>query len=97
MEVGRGSGHMPFEGGDAIPAFFAARGSLFHYRSNPRGRLSVLEQLDWGMVYPVRTRKSPETVVFTYLPAKDPKDVKAKIDGDAIAVELVSKDFQLKP
>jgi hypothetical protein len=47
------------------------------------------------MVYPVRTRKSPETVVFTYRPAKDPKDVKAKIDGDAIAVELMPRDFQL--
>lgn len=41
-------------------------------------------------------RKSPETVVFTYRPTKDPRDIKAKIDGDAIAVELVPKDFQLK-
>jgi tetratricopeptide (TPR) repeat protein len=41
-------------------------------------------------------RKTPENVVFTFRPAKDPKDVKAKIDGDAVAVELVPKDFQLK-
>ena len=42
------------------------------------------------------SRKNAENVVFTYRPAKDPKDIRAKIDGDAIAVELVPKDFQLK-
>lgn len=41
-------------------------------------------------------RKTPENVVFTFRPAKDPKDSKARIDGDAVAVELVPKDFQLK-
>jgi hypothetical protein len=41
-------------------------------------------------------RKSPENVVLTFRPAGDPKDTKAKIDGDAIAVELVPKDFTLK-
>lgn len=41
-------------------------------------------------------RKTPENVVLTYRPAGDPKDTKAKIDGDAIAVELVPKDFTLK-
>lgn len=41
-------------------------------------------------------RKTPENVVFTFRPARDPKDSKAKIDGDALAVELVPKDFQLK-
>jgi tetratricopeptide (TPR) repeat protein len=41
-------------------------------------------------------RKKPENVVFTFRPSKDLKDVKAKIDGDAVAVELVPSDFQLK-
>jgi len=41
-------------------------------------------------------RKSPENVVLTYRPVSDQKDAKAKIDGDAIAVELVPKDFTLK-
>jgi len=41
-------------------------------------------------------RKNPENVVLTYRPSTDPKDVRAKIDGDAIAVELVPKDFRLK-
>lgn len=42
-------------------------------------------------------RKTQENVVITFRPTNDPKDVKAKIDGDAIAMELVPKDFQLKP
>jgi len=42
-------------------------------------------------------RKTPENVVLTYRPTSDPKDAKAKIDGDAIAVELVPNDFKLKP
>jgi hypothetical protein len=41
-------------------------------------------------------RKNPENVVFTYRPTSDPKDLRAKIDGDAITVELVPKDFLLK-
>jgi tetratricopeptide (TPR) repeat protein len=41
-------------------------------------------------------RKNPENVVLTYRPSTDPKDVRAKIDGDAIAVELVPQEFKLK-
>jgi tetratricopeptide (TPR) repeat protein len=41
-------------------------------------------------------RKTPENVVLTFRPAVDPKDVKSKIAGDAIAVELMPKDFVLK-
>jgi len=35
--------------------------------------------------------------VMTFRPSSDAKDIKAKIDGDAIAMELVPKDFQFKP
>jgi tetratricopeptide (TPR) repeat protein len=41
-------------------------------------------------------RKQPENVVITFRPTTDPKDTKAKVDGDAIAVELMPKDFTLK-
>jgi tetratricopeptide (TPR) repeat protein len=41
-------------------------------------------------------RKNPENVVLTFRPANDPKDARAKIDGDAIAVEVVPKEFKLK-
>ena len=42
-------------------------------------------------------RKNPENIVLTFRPSNDPKDARAKIDGDAIAVEMVPKDFKLKP
>jgi tetratricopeptide (TPR) repeat protein len=41
-------------------------------------------------------RKTPENVVFTFRPSKDPKDLKGRVDGDAVALELVPGDFQLK-
>ncbi len=41
-------------------------------------------------------RKNPENIVMTFRPSSDPKDARAKIDGDAIAVEVVPKDFKLK-
>jgi len=41
-------------------------------------------------------RKNPENVVLTYRSSTDPKDVRAKIEGDAVAVELVPKEFKLK-
>jgi hypothetical protein len=41
-------------------------------------------------------RKNPENIVLTFRPSKEAKDVRAKIDGDAIAVEIVPKDFKLK-
>lgn len=41
-------------------------------------------------------RKTPENVVLTFRPTTDPKDQRAKIHGDAIAVEIVPKDFVLK-
>jgi len=41
-------------------------------------------------------RKNPENVVLTYRPSTDPKDAPARIEGDAVAVELVPQDFTLK-
>lgn len=41
-------------------------------------------------------RKNPENVVLTYRPSTDPIDARARIDGDAVAVELVPQDFKLK-
>ncbi|HEV2884402.1 MAG TPA: hypothetical protein VGW36_06060, partial [Pyrinomonadaceae bacterium] len=41
-------------------------------------------------------RKNPENVVLTYRPSTDPKDARARIDGDAVAVELVPPEFKLK-
>lgn len=41
-------------------------------------------------------RKSPENVVVTFRPTTDAKDMRAKIDGDVLTVDLVPKEFQLK-
>jgi tetratricopeptide (TPR) repeat protein len=41
-------------------------------------------------------RKNPENIVLTFRPSNEPKDARAKIDGDAISVEVVPKDFKLK-
>jgi tetratricopeptide (TPR) repeat protein len=41
-------------------------------------------------------RKSPENVVITFRPTTDAKDMRAKIDGDMFAVDLVPKEFTLK-
>ena len=41
-------------------------------------------------------RKSPENVVLTYRPSTDPKDARARIDGEVVAVELVPPEFKLK-
>jgi hypothetical protein len=41
-------------------------------------------------------RKNPENVVLTYRPSTDSKDALAKIDGEAVAVELMPADFKLK-
>lgn len=42
-------------------------------------------------------RKNQENVIITFRAVSDPKDVKAKINGDAIAMELMPKDFKLNP
>jgi tetratricopeptide (TPR) repeat protein len=42
-------------------------------------------------------RAQPETVVITFRPAAEAKDRTAKIDGDAIHVEIVPPDFKLTP
>ncbi|HEX3086237.1 MAG TPA: tetratricopeptide repeat protein [Pyrinomonadaceae bacterium] len=41
-------------------------------------------------------RKNPENVVLTYRPSTDSKDALSKIDGEAVAVELMPADFRLK-
>ena len=42
-------------------------------------------------------RTKPENVVVTYRTTTNPVDARAKIDGDAVAVELVPNGFKLKP
>jgi tetratricopeptide (TPR) repeat protein len=68
----------------------------YRFRATSLGRVQLTAYVPAPGDLTCGPRKTPENVVFTYRPAADPKDVRAKIDGDAVALELVPKDFQLK-
>ncbi len=99
------SSYKPFNSGNNA-GYFQKGVAYFIVQSGDRTykiRAVSLGQVQLTAYTPVQgglscgSRKTPETVVFTFRPAKEPKDIKAKIDGDAIAVELVPSDFKLKP
>jgi tetratricopeptide (TPR) repeat protein len=79
-------------------AYFSVQAADRPYRI----RAAVLQRVQLTAYTPAAARiscgprKEPENVVITFRPTTDPKDAKAKIDGDAIAVELMPKDFTLK-
>ncbi len=79
-------------------AYFIIQGAdrTYKMRASSLGRVQMIAYTPAPGEISCGARKSPENVVFTFRPTSDPKDIKAKIDGDAIAVELVPKDFQLK-
>ena len=70
---------------------------LYRIRATSMERVQMIAYTpDAGSEVSCGPRKIQNNVVLTYRPSKDAKDLKAKIDGDAIAVELVPKDFVLK-
>ena len=69
---------------------------VYKLRATSLGRVQFTAYVSAPAEVSCGSRKNPENVVLTYRPANDPKDARAKIDGDVIAVELVPKDFQLK-
>jgi tetratricopeptide (TPR) repeat protein len=81
-------------------AFFMIQSSdkLYKIRATALGNVQLISYVQ-GAATEVGcgARKNQESVVMTFRPTNDPKDTKAKVDGDAIAMELVPKDFQLKP
>ena len=81
-------------------AYFLVRGSERSYKIRSFN-LSTVQLIAYtelaGGSLNCGPRKSEENIIITFRPATDAKDAKAKIDGDAIAVELVPKDFKLKP
>ena len=80
-------------------AYFTVQASNRAYRI----RATALQQVQLTAYAPAPAevscgvRKNPENIVLTFRPSNEPKDARAKIDGDAIAVEVVPKDFKLKP
>lgn len=81
-------------------AFFMIQSAdkLYKIRATALGNVQLISYVQ-GAATEVGcgARKNQENVVLTFRPTNDPKDTKAKVDGDAIAMELVPKDFQLKP
>jgi tetratricopeptide (TPR) repeat protein len=70
---------------------------LYKIRATSLERVKMIAYTpDAGSEVSCGPRKIQNNVVLTYRPSKNAKDLKAKIDGDAIAVELVPKDFVLK-
>jgi tetratricopeptide (TPR) repeat protein len=80
-------------------AYFIVQASerLYKIRATALDRVQLVAYTqDAGGEVSCGPRKTQDNVILTYRPTNDPKDTRAKIDGDAIALELVPKDFQLK-
>jgi hypothetical protein len=69
---------------------------VLRFRATSLGRVQLTAYVPAPGDLTCGPRKTPENVVITYRPAADQKDMRAKINGEAIALELVPKDFQLK-
>lgn len=69
---------------------------LYKIRATAMDRIEMVSYVPGAGEITCGTRKNQENVIITFRPATDPKDLRAKIDGDAVAMELVPKDFQLK-
>ena len=70
---------------------------LYKVRAASLGRVELVAYVSGAAQISCGARRTPETVVMTFRPSTDAKDVKNKINGDAVALELVPKEFQLKP
>ncbi len=79
-------------------AYFEIQASdrAYRIRATALGRVQLTAYTQAPTQVTCGARKNPENVVLSFRPTTDPKDARAKIDGDAIALELVPKDFQLK-
>jgi tetratricopeptide (TPR) repeat protein len=70
---------------------------LYKIRASALGRVELIAYVSGAAQISCGARKTPENVVLIFRPTTDPKDLKAKINGDAVSLELVPKEFQLKP
>jgi len=70
---------------------------LYKIRASALDQVRLISYVPGASEVGCGVRKNQENVVITFRPATDPKDVRAKINGDAIALEMVPKDFKLIP
>jgi tetratricopeptide (TPR) repeat protein len=82
----------------AVAYFIIQAGDRFYkIRATALHQVQMISYVQGASEVTCGVRKNQENVIITFRPASDPKDVKAKINGDAIAMELVPKDFKLNP
>ena len=82
----------------AIAYFIIQAGDrLYKIRATALDRVEMVSYVSGPSELGCGVRKNQENVVITFRPATDTKDVRAKINGDAISLELVPKDFKLNP
>jgi tetratricopeptide (TPR) repeat protein len=70
---------------------------LYKIRATALDQVQLISYVPGASEVGCGVRKNQENVVITFRTATDPKDVRAKINGDAIAMEMVPKDFKLIP
>jgi tetratricopeptide (TPR) repeat protein len=82
----------------AVAYFIIQAGDrLYKIRATALDRVQLVSYVPGASEVSCGVRKNQETVIITFRPATDPKDVRAKINGDAIAMEMVPNDFKLNP
>lgn len=70
---------------------------LYKIRATALDQVQLISYVPGASEVGCGVRKNQENVVITFRPRTDPKDVRAKINGDAISMEMVPKDFKLNP
>ena len=70
---------------------------LYKIRATALDRVQLISYVPGAGEVSCGVRKNQENVVITFRPTTDPKDARAKIYGDAVAMEMVPKDFKLIP
>ncbi|HEX5705271.1 MAG TPA: tetratricopeptide repeat protein [Pyrinomonadaceae bacterium] len=70
---------------------------LYKIRATALDQVHLISYVPGASEVSCGVRKNQENVVITFRPSTDAKDVRAKINGDVIAMEMVPKDFKLNP
>ena len=82
----------------AVAYFIIQAGDrLYKIRATALDQVQLISYVPGASEISCGVRKNQENVVITFRPASEPKDVRAKINGDVIAMEMVPKDFKLNP
>lgn len=82
----------------AVAYFIIQAGDrLYKIRATALDQVQLISYVPGASEVSCGVRKNQENVIITFRRATDPKDMRAKINGDVIAMEMVPKDFKLNP